>query len=357
MPQWACRAGLWMLCGLLAVCLLALPERAGWLAAVLVQAPGAARSLCALAPAEETPAAALLEPGSAVQAQPTPAPTAAPAVQPTPTPAPARPADSGVIQPQTFRHKTGQGSVSLAAGSIQNATDLPDADLAQAAAAGLPFAIEKNSAEPQVLILHTHATETYQPDDSLWFDKAFTARTDDRARNMCAVGAAMARVLNEAGIVTLHDETLHDSPSYTESYARSAETAKAYLARYPSLKIILDVHRDALGDETTRIKPLCTLEGQNTAQIMLIAGCDNGGSVSLPHWRENLAFAAAWEAQMEGSFPGLTRPVLCGYRFYNQDLTTGSLLVEVGGHGNTLEEALRAGEYAARALVSLLLKQ
>ena len=357
MPQWACRAGLWMLCGLLAVCLLALPEDAGWLTAALVQAPGAARSLCASAPAGETPAAALLEPGSAVQAQPTPAPTAAPAVEATPTPAPTRPADSGMIQPQTFRHKTGQGSVSLAAGSIQNATDLSDTDLAQAAAAGLPFAIEKNSAEPQVLILHTHATETYQPDDNLWFDKAFTARTADRSRNMCAVGAAMAKVLNEAGIVTLHDETLHDSPSYTESYARSAETAKAYLAQYPSIKIILDVHRDALGDETTRIKPLCTLEGQNTAQIMLIAGCDNGGSVSLPHWRENLAFAAAWEAQMEVAFPGLTRPVLCGYRFYNQDLTTGSLLVEVGGHGNTLEEALRAGEYAARALVSLLLKQ
>ena len=162
------------------------------------------------------------------------------------------------------------------------------------------------------------------------------------------------RVLNEAGIITLHDETLHDSPSYTESYARSAETAKAYLAQYPSIKIILDVHRDALGDETTRIKPLCTLEGQNTAQIMLIAGCDNGGSVSLPRWRENLAFAAAWEAQMEGAFPGLTRPVLCGYRFYNQDLTTGSLLVEVGGHGNTLEEALSSGEYAAQALAALL---
>ena len=354
MPQWACRAGLWMLCSLLAVCLLALPGRAGWLAAVLVQAPGAVRSLCGPTPAAQT-SAALPQPDSAVQAKPTPAPTAVP-VQPTPTSAPARPADSGMIQAQTFLHKTGQGSVSLAAGSIQNATDLPDADLAQAAAAGLPFAIDPNSTQPQVLILHTHATETYQPDGNLWFDKAFTARTNDRSRNMCAVGAAMARVLNEAGIITLHDETLHDSPSYTESYARSADTAKAYLAQYPSIKIILDVHRDALGDENTRIKPLCTLEGQNTAQIMLIAGCDNGGSVSLPRWRENLAFAAAWEAQMEGSFPGLTRPVLCGYRFYNQDLTTGSLLVEVGGHGNTLEEALRAGEYAAQALAALLLQ-
>ena len=116
MPQWACRAGLWMLCSLLAVCLLALPGRAGWLAAVLVQAPGAVRSLCGPTPAAQT-SAALPQPDSAVQAKPTPAPTAVP-VQPTPTPAPARPADSGTIQPQTFLHKTGQGSVSLAAGSI-----------------------------------------------------------------------------------------------------------------------------------------------------------------------------------------------------------------------------------------------
>ena len=79
-----------------------------------------------------------------------------------------------------------------------------------------------------------------------------------------------------------------------------------------------------------------------------------GGSAALPNWRLNLRFAAAWEEAMESRFPGLTRPVLCGYRFYNQDLTTGSLLIEIGGHGNTLEEALRAGEFAALALAELL---
>ena len=89
-------------------------------------------------------------------------------------------------------------------------------------------------------------------------------------------------------------------------------------------------------------------------QVMIIAGCDNGSTISLPNWRLNLRFAAAWEEAMESRFPGLTRPVLCGYRFYNQDLTTGSLLIEIGGHGNTLEEALRAGEFAALALAELL---
>lgn len=86
---------------------------------------------------------------------------------------------------------------------------------------------------------------------------------------------------------------------------------------------------------------------------MIIAGCDNGSTVQLPNWRQNLKFAAAWQTSMEQNYPGLARPALCGYRFYNQDVTTGSLLLEVGGHANTLDEAIRAGEYAARALAAL----
>jgi stage II sporulation protein P len=88
---------------------------------------------------------------------------------------------------------------------------------------------------------------------------------------------------------------------------------------------------------------------------MIICGCDNGGSVRLPGWRQNLRFAAAWERSMEGMYPGFTRPVLFSYRFYNQDLTTGSLLIEIGGHGNNLNEALYAGQLAANGLVQALL--
>ena len=75
----------------------------------------------------------------------------------------------------------------------------------------------------------------------------------------------------------------------------------------------------------------------------------------LPNWRQNLRFAAAWERSMEGMYPGFTRPVLFSYRFYNQDLTTGSLLIEIGGHGNNLNEALYAGQLAANGLVQALL--
>ena len=275
----------------------------------------------------------------------TPLPSAAPELD-----------DAGRIRSVTLRQGSGDGYVALAAGSIRNSTEHTDADLRAAVTTqNLPFAVEKNSALPQVLIMHTHATESYQTWPDPVFDPGYTARSKSTALNMCAVGEKMAQVLNAAGIRTLHDETLYDAPGYTDSYKRSRAGVQAYLERYPSIKVVLDVHRDAIEDsDGTRVKPVCEIDGESTAQVMVIAGCGNGSSIALPNWRLNLRFAAEWETAMESAYPGLTRPVLCGYRFYNQDLTTGSLLIEIGGHANTLDEALRAGEYAAKALAAVL---
>lgn len=346
-----------------------LPGRT-WLlrGAVLCQDPAAAVSLHWSAPMEtpqptEEPSAA-----AAVTATPQPSPVpeqSAAAPEATPSPAPtATPLPSaapeienpGRIRAERFGQGSGTGYITLGAGSIHNLTQYSDADLRSAVTTpSLPFDVEVNSDEPQVLILHTHATETYQTWPDLVYDPDFTARSQNNALNMCAVGERMAQVLNAAGINTLHDTTLHDSPSYTESYDRSYATTQAYLEKYPSIKVVLDVHRDAIEDaDGTRVKPLCTVNGEDTAQVMIIAGCDNGSSIRLPNWRLNLRFAAAWEDAMESRTPGLTRPVMCAYRYYNQDLTTGSLLIEIGGHANTVAEAVRGGQYAAEALAVLL---
>lgn len=303
--------------------------------------------------ATEEASAAVQEP----QGTATPAPAATP--EPTATPLPSAAPDienPGSIRAEQFGQGSGDGYITLNAGSIRNYTSCSDADLRSAVSTpSLPFDVEVDSDEPQVLILHTHATETYQTWPDLIYDPDFTARTQNTALNMCAVGEKMTQVLNEAGINTLHDTTLHDSPSYTESYDRSYATTQAYLEKYPSIKVVLDVHRDAIEDsDGTRVKPLCTINGEDTAQVMIIAGCDNGSSIRLPNWRLNLRFAAAWEEAMESRTPGLTRPVMCAYRYYNQDLTTGSLLIEIGGHANTVTEAIRAGQYAAEALAVLL---
>lgn len=268
----------------------------------------------------------------------------------------ARPADAGTVTEQQFGQGSGEKYIPCGAGSIKNNTRQTAADIAAEAAQPLPFAIEKDSAAPQVLIMHTHATEDYRLSAGLWFTPGDGARSTDRSINMCAVGRVMADTLNAAGICTLHDETLNDYPSYTGSYANSRAVVQQYLAQYPSIKVVLDVHRDAIERENgTRCAPVCTIDGRQAAQVMIICGCDNGTSVQLPAWRQNLRFAAAWERSMEGMYPGFTRPVLFSYRFYNQDLTTGSLLIEIGGHGNNLNEALYAGQLAAKSLAAALL--
>lgn len=176
--------------------------------------------------------------------------------------------------------------------------------------------------------MHTHATETYELAEKNWCDPSFSARSTDNSRNMIAVGAEMARVLNEAGINTIQDTTLHDYPSYNGSYEKSNATVRSYLEQYPSIKVVLDVHRDAIQTQDgTRYAPAANINGMRAAQVMIICGADVDGN--LPNFKQNLRFAARWQAEMAQLYPGLARPVLFDYRYYNQDLTTGSLLIEM----------------------------
>ncbi len=263
------------------------------------------------------------------------------------------PAGAGAVVEKTFTQAAGGIYTACGQGTIRNNTSTGAAEIAAAVSEGLPFAIEVGSSEPQVLILHTHATEAYRTHAGLWFAPDDTARSTDTDVDMCAVGRVMTETLNAAGIRTLHDETLNDYPSYTGSYENSRAVAQRYLKEYPSIKVILDVHRDAMEANGTRIAPVCTIGGRQAAQVMVICGCSNGTTVPIPDCHQNLRFAAAWEKQMEGDHPGFTRPVLYSYRYYNQDLSTGALLIEVGGHGNSLDEALYAGHLAAASLAAL----
>ncbi|MDY3792369.1 MAG: stage II sporulation protein P, partial [Oscillospiraceae bacterium] len=205
------------------------------------------------------------------------------------------------------------------------------------------------------LIMHTHTTESYQPDESGYYDPEYICRTTDSSRNLVAVGDAMARVFEERGIRTYHDTTVHDYPSYNGSYDRSRETVEELLQKYPSIKVVLDVHRDAIERESGEIiAPTVNIGGKSCAQVMIICGCDDG-TMGMPDCMKNLRTASLFEQHMESRYKGLTRPVLYDYRKYNQDLTTGSLLIEVGGHGNSLEQAVYAGELSARGIADALI--
>ncbi|MDR2931597.1 MAG: stage II sporulation protein P, partial [Oscillospiraceae bacterium] len=149
------------------------------------------------------------------------------------------------------------------------------------------------------------------------------------------------------------DTTQHDYPSYNGSYERSAETIKAYLEEFPSIKVVLDLHRDAMQRDDAIVKPVAVINGKKAAQIMIIAACDDG-TMGVPEWRENLRFAAAFQDYMEQEYHQLTKPVFFCYRKYNMDLTTGSLLLEFGSNANTLEEAMYSAEMAGEALSRLI---
>jgi stage II sporulation protein P len=251
---------------------------------------------------------------------------------------------------------SGTGYVNSGAATVRNNTSLSDADVASEMMQALPFSVEIGTQDPQVLIMHTHATESYELAESTWCDPSYSARSTDNALNMIAVGAQIAAQLNDAGIATIQDTTLHDYPSYNGSYERSNATVRSYLAQYPSIKVVLDVHRDAIQrDDGTRVAPVANINGLRAAQVMIICGADLNGN--LPNFRQNLRFASRWQDAMERLYPGLTRPVLFDYRYYNQDLTTGSLLIEIGGHANTLEEAKYAGQLVGSALATLFLEE
>ena len=291
-------------------------------------------------------------PGSRWQRPSPPAPSPPPPPPPPPDPPPH---PGGQIVEQHYEPGTGTLFVQVGAGVIKNNTTLSAQEVLEAAQQGLPFTIEPGSSEPQVLIMHTHTTETFELERKSWYDLSSTARTTDLSLNMAAVGEAMAQELNQAGIVTLHDTTLHDYPSYNGSYERSNATVQSYLAQYPSIKVVLDVHRDAIEPASgQRVSAIAQVEDRTAAQVMIICGADKNGN--LPNFRQNLGFAAAWQNAMESLYPGLTRPVLLDYRYYNQDLSTGSLLIEVGSHGNTLEQAVYSGQLVGKALVQLFLQ-
>ena len=213
----------------------------------------------------------------------------------------------------------------------------------------------KNNSEPQVLILHTHATESYLRHKENYYTDTDLARTTDNEYNMVALGKIIADKLNEAGIATLHDTTQHDYPSYSESYSRAADTICSYIDKYPSIKIIIDLHRDSIAaNDTDKVKVTTEINGKKAAQIMLVMGSQSGNVTNFPNWRENLKLATKLQQTVEVMYPSLARSIHFMSKNYNESLTNGSMLIEIGTDGNTLDEAKYSAELLSNALINLL---
>lgn len=236
---------------------------------------------------------------------------------------------------------------------LYNRTGL-DVDLAAAAAA--PVNIALTAEGPQILIVHTHGSEAYTPDGTDIYEPSDNnTRTLDENYNVVRVGDEMERVFTELGLTVVHDRTLYDYPKYNGAYDRSAEAVQRYLEQYPSIKIVLDVHRDALVGSDGEVYKLVSQEaGEKVAQVMLVVGSNDTG-LEHPRWTDNLAFAVRLQKNLVTGYDSLARPIVLRSSRYNQQLLPGSLLVEVGGHGNTLTEAIAGARLWADNVARTLL--
>ncbi|MCL2087501.1 MAG: stage II sporulation protein P [Oscillospiraceae bacterium] len=259
----------------------------------------------------------------------------------------------GRIVTKTYGPVGGANFINLEkAGQVRNATGLSNEFVAKTANTKPDIRLEQNG-EPEVLIIHTHTGESYYPEGG-YYDGRYSNRSNDTAHNVVAVGASISAALAESGISVIHDGTIHDYPVFSGAYARSAVTVSELLRMNPSIKVVLDIHRDAIYDQGEPVAAVAEINGKSAAQIMFISAADNG-EYDIPDYLENLKLAAHLQSAIESDNPGLTRPILFQYCHYNQDLSTGSLLIEVGSHGNTLEEAVYAGELIGRSIAKALM--
>lgn len=206
---------------------------------------------------------------------------------------------------------------------------------------------------PTVLIVHTHATEAYTQTPGREYEEDASYRTLEDRFNMVSIGEEVARVLEAGGITVLHDRSYHDYPSYNGSYGNARVAIEEYLRQYPSIQMVLDIHRDASdGADGSQLTTSAMVGGQQSAQLMVVVGTDAAGNYH-PNWQQNLALGLKLSAVLERENPGVTRPVSLRSSRFNMDLTAGSLLIEVGAAGNTHEEALLAANALARGILTL----
>ena len=265
----------------------------------------------------------------------------APAAEPTDTPGEASPEPLLPPDSESILETTITGGL-----TIKNQTDF-NVDIKAILERGTPIRLPDHGV--QILIIHTHSSEAYTQAGLDRYAPSDTCRTEDPAYNIIRVGDELTRVFESAGLTVLHDTGVYDYPSYTGSYSRAGAAIASILTEHPEIAVVIDIHRDALGSGDVVYKTMAEEEGLVASQVMLLVGTDGSG-LEHPHWRDNLSLALTTQQAVTKAHPTLMRPVDLVPQRYNTHLTRGSLILEVGSSGNTLQEALAA----APALLELV---
>ncbi len=204
---------------------------------------------------------------------------------------------------------------------------------------------------PTVLIIHTHTSEAYA--------QSAGARSINNNENVVRIGEIIKERLEKNNISVIHDTTQIDYPTYNGSYNKALDVIKRNIAENPNIQIVLDVHRDYTArnenGEEIQLKPVTTVNNNKTSQVMLVVGTDHSGLYH-PEWRHNLAFAVKINEEIDKISEGIMRPINIRKERFNQHLTKGSLIIEVGSASNSLEESESAGQLMGDAIASVLKK-
>ncbi len=222
--------------------------------------------------------------------------------------------------------------------------------------AAQPLNIQLDNSGPQVLIVHTHTTESFTDSGKTKYSLSDSDRSTDSNKNVVAVGEVIKSVLEENGISVVHDTTVHDYPSYSGAYTRSMTTIKNNLKKYPSIKVVLDVHRDGIvRDDGTKVKVAADIGGEKAAQCMFVVGTN--AQLTHDHWQDNMRLACKLQSYANANYPGLMRAINVRKERFNQQASRGSVIVEVGSNGNTLEEAKAGAKLMAKTISAVLKNQ
>lgn len=202
-----------------------------------------------------------------------------------------------------------------------------------------------------IVIYHTHTCESYTKTEKYTYKSSGNFRTTDLNYSVARVGEELKKYLDKYDFNVIHNKTYHDYPKYNGSYTRSLETIEKIL-KTSKASLVIDLHRDALGSNS-KYAPSVKINGEEAAQLMFVIGTDGGG---LKHdkWKKNLKLAIKIQKKANEMYPGLFKPIIVRNSRYNQHVSEGACIIEVGATGNTLEQCLVSMKYLSSVIFEVM---
>ena len=203
-----------------------------------------------------------------------------------------------------------------------------------------------------IIVYHTHTCESYTPTQTNFYQSSGNFRTTDLNYNVARVGKELITLLQQKGFNAMQNNSYHDYPAYSGSYTRSLATILETLDKNKNTQFVIDLHRDALGNNSN-YAPSVQIGDEICAQLMFVIGTDGGG-LKHPNWLNNFKLAIKIQEKANQMYPGLFRPIILRNSRYNQHVTTGAFIIEVGATGNTLEQCNNSMKYLANVISEIM---